>query len=178
MPQQEGFSQDPVHQAVVQITVVDAVLPVDTAADWETTGPGTNKVAMAAANVTEYLNTAGYISLDDTNDEIDLRPGVYQVQLELVVKNSHASIDADFGVAVTNPAGTTVYHLSEDEYQLVADSGVRGQVISQTFLLNIPGSAGDATVPVIVQIAARTASATLELVASSQITIRRFGNND
>jgi hypothetical protein len=177
MSQTEGPTQDPVHQAIWQSKISDTVLPVDTAGDWETTGPGTNSVTMAAAQTVSRLNDNNYINLDDANDQIDLRPGVYEVTLDLILVNDHASIDADFGVAVTSPAGTVVYHLEEDLYKLVADSGVAGHRYSVSFMLPVSGSWSDSTRAHILQVAARTASATVSMKAGSRILIRRLGNN-
>lgn len=172
--QREEFTNEPVNQACAVVTMTLAPLLVDTGATWETVEA--NDVPLAAANFSSVMNDASYISLDDANDEIDLKPGKYELRLEAVLQNADGAVASLYGLALTNETGDTAHLLIEDEDLLAADTSGVARHVSATVLLTVPGSIGGTIARLSVRAAARTASGDVDLLPSSRLVIRRLGN--
>jgi hypothetical protein len=172
--QREGFTSEPANQAVAVLTFVEALLEVDAGATWEQTA--SNEVVIAAANFSSLMNDAGYIAIDDTNDEIDLLPGKYLCTLNAIFVNDSATVPSELGIAVVDAAGTLVHLLVED-IGLLGDSGESTSQVpfSWSFLVDAPGPSGTLT-SLSLRAVSRTSSGTLSLDASSTLVIRRLGN--
>jgi hypothetical protein len=152
------------------LTFVEALLEVDTGATWEV--DSANEVVVAAANFSSLMNDEGYISLDDANDEVDLLAGKYLCTLNLIFVNDSATVPSEIGVAVVSPDGLTVHLLVED-IGLLGDSADAIAPVGFSWAFMIDASAD---LSISIRAAARTASGTLSLDASSSLSILRLGN--
>ena len=99
------FPMRPSH--VVIATNAALTVPNDPApVDWTAAG---TKVLLASSFISQVMDGEGNIAIDAANEEIDLRPGIYRVAVNLRLNNVDASNPAEVRVALTNGAGTTVY---------------------------------------------------------------------
>lgn len=107
--QYQPFVKEPVYQTRYLHRFSAAVTPTVVAAgSFPSAG---SKIALSAAQSSKVMSpgglgiTAGAISLDDTNDRIQLDPGVYEVEISLLLKEG--GTDSDYGVALTLAAAAT-----------------------------------------------------------------------
>jgi len=107
--QYEPFTKEPVYPTTLLHRFSAAVTPTVVAAgSFPAAG---SKIALSAAQSSKALSpkglslTQGSISLDDANDRINLEPGVYEVEVSLLLQEG--GTDSDFGVALTQAAAAT-----------------------------------------------------------------------
>jgi len=102
--QYQAHRKQPVYQTRLNHVFSAAVTPTVVAAgSFPSVG---SKIALSAAQSAKALDwdgknslLVGSITLDDANDRINLDPGVYEVEVSLLLLE--AGTDSDFGVALT-----------------------------------------------------------------------------
>lgn len=134
-----------------------------------------SKIALSTAESQKVMGpiggtslTSGDISLDDTNDRILLEPGVYEVEVGLML--TAAGTDSDFGVALTAAAAAT----PDVEYD-----DVNGAVVPATESVSFNTKqliTVTAARALELHVAWHTAGQTGTLKKGSFISVKRLGN--
>ncbi len=133
-----------------------------------------SKIALSAAQSSKAMQpfglglTAGDISLDDTNDRINLQPGVYEVEISLQLVE--AGTDSDFGVAITQAAAATPDLELDAVLGAVALSASSPHFHTKVFLTVTSARVLE------LHVAWHTASATGTIRPGSFLQIKRLGN--
>jgi hypothetical protein len=179
--QQEGYSQDPVHQAIITVPVTSAPIQVDTTPTWATHAAN-NLITARPPDYEEALNKNNYVVFPDGSTYLWVRPGVYEIRLEVSVKNTHEFLDADIVMGMTGPTGLPLYYLVPGGFNVYSGRAIPGMYepvrqLGHSFIQKFPGQWDDDAVQVAFRLATYTPGATIEVVPPTQIIFRRLGNN-
>jgi len=173
--QYQPFTKEPVYQVSLRHAFSAAVTPTVAAAGGTFPVAGT-KIALSAAQSSKALSpfglglTSGDLSLDDANDRILLEPGVYRVDVSLLLVEN--GTDSDYHVALTTAAAAAV----DVEYE-----NVHGAVVltnSSSHFHTVQYLVVTASRALELHVAWQTAGATGTIRPGSYIEVRRMGNID
>lgn len=120
--QLEKGTQFPMRPACALIrTNVALTVPNDPApVDWTAAG---TKVLLGSGFSAHLMDDDGYISIDEANEEVDLKPAIYRLSMKLRLDNVDAANAADARIAITNGAGSAVYKESVDQEIMAGGDG-------------------------------------------------------
>jgi hypothetical protein len=178
--QLEGYSQDQVNQAICSLPFPTVAIPIDLTADWKE--DAANDVVFVQADFACALNLNKYMTFPVGSTYPWIRPGIYEVRIEASITNTNNTIDADINLSLSSPDGLTVYHSMESEFDVYSKRAVPGlfdprRQFVHTFIQAFPGQWSDDAVQFAFRLCTPTASATVEVSATTQAILRRLGNN-
>lgn len=171
--QRQRYSDEAVYQTLFLHRFSAAVTPTVAAAGGTFPAVGT-KIALSAAQSSKAMQpyglglTGGDVSLDDTNDRINLEPGVYEVEISLHLVE--AGTDSDFGVALTTAAAAAV----DVEFEAVRGAvtlSASSAPFHTKYILTVTSARA-----LELHVAWHTASATGTIRPGSFIAVKRLGN--
>jgi hypothetical protein len=172
--QGQPYTREPVYQVSLRHAFSAAVSPTVTAAG---SFPSTaDKIALSAAQSSKIMSpfglglTAGDLSLDDANDRILLEPGVYRVEVGLLLVEN--GTDSDYHVALTTAAQAATD---------VSYTNVHGAVMlsaSSSHFHTVQYLTVTAARALELHVAWQTVGATGTIRPGSFIEVRRVGNID
>lgn len=172
----ERYLHEPVYQTRLRHAFSAAVTPTVAAAGGTFPVAGT-KIALSAAQssrvmqphgITSLASGNGSISLDDANDRIMLEPGIYRVEIGLLLKE--AGTDSDYHVALTTAAAAATDVEYENIEGAVVLSGSSASWHSVQYLTVTAARALE------LHVAWQTAGATGTIRPGSFIEVTRLGN--
>lgn len=170
--QYQPYSKEPVYPTLFLHRFSAAVTPTVVAAgSFPAAG---SKIALSAAQSSQAMKpgglaiTAGSVSLDDANDRINLEPGVYEVEVSLLLKEG--GVDSDYGVALTQAAAAS------PDLELDAVEGAVVLTASSTHFHTKAILTVTAARALELHVAWHTAGATGTIRPGSFIAVKRLGN--
>ena len=111
--QLEKGTQFPMRPAAITVQVNDATpfkAPRDAApVDWTAAG---TKIAVDGRH--EFMDGEAYITMNASDNDADLRAGIYEINVTVQVENLEDSNNEKVRLAITNAAGSTVHQEGED----------------------------------------------------------------
>lgn len=170
--QSQAYVREPVYPTTLLHRFSAPVTPTVVAAgSFPSAG---SKIALSAAQSAKALQpfglglTGGDISLDDTNDRINLQPGVYEVEVSLLLKEG--GTDSDYGVALTQAAAASPDLELDNVEGAVVLTGSTTHFQTKALLTVTAARALE------VHVAWHTAGATGTIRPGSFLLVRRLGN--
>jgi len=171
--QRQRFVNDSAYQTQLRHAFSAAVAPTVAAAGGTFPVVGT-KIPLSAAQSAKAMQpfglglTGGDVSLDDTNDRILLEPGVYRVEVSLLLVE--AGTDSDYHVALTTAAAAAVDVEYENVHGAVLLSASSSHFHTVQYLTVTTARALE------LHVAWQTAGATGTIRPGSYLEVVRIGN--